>query len=290
MPTFDNLAQPFRNDKFDIYRRGISDHPEIDVYINEPKDFAFLYPAPTVDYSNYIPRVKKFGLTAYKKGLQVIERRFAKIEHNLGKGHHSLLEIGAGDGSFLKTVRRHLTDLHLTAIDKDQNSLASRAEHSDENFDSLEAVIANNRQYDLVCLFHVMEHIQAPLEFLQMVKKVMGSHSCLIIEVPSLFDPLISLYNCDAYSEFYFSRQHPYVFSPPSLERLMASGGFQTDELISFQRYGLENHLGWLNHGKPGGNAQFRQLFGGLESEYTTALENTGKTDTVIWIGRKATK
>ena len=290
MQTFNNLAQPFRNESFDIFRRGISDNPTIDVYINEQKDFAFLYPAPSVDYSNYIPRVRKYGLTEYKKSLHVIKRRFDKIEHHLRKGHHSLLEIGAGDGAFLKTVRKHLPDIHLTAMDKDQNSLPSRVKNSDENYDSLEAVIRLDRRFDIICLFHVMEHIQAPLEFLEMVKEVMSAHSTLIIEVPSLFDPLISIYNCDAYAEFYFSRQHPYVFSPPSLERLMESGGFQTDELISFQRYGLENHLNWLNHGKPGGSALFRQLFSKLEYGYTTALEKNGKTDTVMWIGRKAAK
>jgi len=135
-----------------------------------------------------------------------------------------------------------------------------------------------------------MEHIEAPLEFLKTVEAVMSADSILIIEVPSLFDPLLSIYNCNAFSEFYFSRQHPYVFSPPSLQRLMEYGGFQTMELINFQRYGLENHLNWLNHGRPGGNERFRQLFSHLEPDYVAALEKNGKTDTVIWIGRKTAK
>ena len=79
MQTFNNLPQPFRDESFDILRWGISDNPSIGVYINQPKDFAFLYPAPSVDYSNYVPRVQKFGLTDYKKALHVIERRFDKI-------------------------------------------------------------------------------------------------------------------------------------------------------------------------------------------------------------------
>jgi hypothetical protein len=284
------IPTPFRAEKFELFRKGISDDLKVKVYINAQKDFVYLDPLPEVDYSKYIPRVTKFGLQDYKRSLHLHERRFNKIKHHLANGQQSLLEIGAGDGLFLKTVRENKPGLHLTAMDKDRNSLPSRAKNSDENYDSLEELIGNNRRYDLICLFHVMEHIEAPLEFLEAVKALMSADSILIIEVPSLFDPLLSIYSCEAFSEFYFSRQHPYVFSPPSLQRLMEQGGFQSDELISFQRYGLENHLNWLNNGQPGGHELYRQLFSGLESDYIAALEKNGKTDTVMWIGRKAAK
>ena len=283
----DSIPAPFRADNFTLFRKGISDDQTVEVYINAQKDFAYLDPLPEIDYTHYVPRVTKFGLQGYKRSLHLHTRRFAKIEHHLANGQRSLLEIGAGDGLFLKTVREHIPGLHLTAMDKDHNSLPSRAENSDENYDSLETLIARNQGYDLICLFHVMEHIEAPLEFLEAVKALMVTGSILIIEVPSLFDPLLSIYTCDAYSDFYFSRQHPYVFSPPSLQRLMEHGGFQTVELINFQRYGLENHLTWLNHGRPGGDRLFQKVFNSLEAGYIAALEKNGKTDTVIWIGRK---
>ncbi len=136
-------------------------------------------------------------------------------------------------------------------------------------------------------LLHPEEHIQTPLEFLATIKKLMSDHAALIIEVPSLLDPLLSLYDSKAYSEFYFNSQHPYVYSPSSLQHLTEYGGFQTAEMINFQRYGLENHLNWLNHGRPGGNELFRELFSDLESDYIAALEKFGKTDTVMWIGKR---
>jgi len=290
MQKFNNLTEPFRKEKFAILQQGISDNPAIDVYINEQKDFAFLYPAPSVDYSNYIPRVKKFGLTDYKKGLQVIKRRFDKIEHHLKKDHHSLLEIGAGDGAFLKMVREHLADIHLTAIDQDQNTLASRAANSDENFDSLADLINHNKEYDVICLFHVLEHILKPVNFLAEIRKLMSTQSVLIIEVPSLMDPLLSFYHNKTFSNFIFSSQHPYVYSPSSLLRLMEAGGFQTTETIHFQRYGLENHLNWLTQAQPGGNKEFQTTFKDLESEYMAKLEQYGKTDTVIWVGTRGEK
>ena len=285
-----DIPEPFSTEKFNLFRKGISDDLRVKVYINAQADFAYLDPLPEFDYRSYIPRVTKFGLNDYKQSLHLHERRFNKIEHHLPNKRQSLLEIGAGDGLFLKTVREHKPRLHLTAMDKDQNSLISRVKNSDENFDSLESLIRDDQRFDFICLFHVMEHIDAPLDFLETVKEVMSAHSTLIIEVPSLFDPLLSIFNCDAFSDFYFSRQHPFVFSPPSLQRLMEYAGFQTIELIHFQRYGFENHLNWLNYGSPGGNDLFRQLFKDLESDYISALEHHGKTDTAMWIGQRTIK
>jgi hypothetical protein len=66
----------------------------------------------------------------------------------------------------------------------------------------------------------------------------------------------------------------------------MAHHGFQTDELIPYQRYGLENHLNWLTQGRPGGNEIFRALFKGVENAYMASLEKSEKTDTIIWAGK----
>ena len=68
----------------------------------------------------------------------------------------------------------------------------------------------------------------------------------------------------------------------------MEHNGFQTAELINYQRYGLENHLNWLSQGRPGGNDVFQELFSELEVAYIETLERHGKTDTVIWVGKVA--
>ena len=135
-----DIPEPFKSEEFVLFQERISDNPSIDVYINEQRDFAFLHPTPEIDYSNYVPRVKKYGFTEYKKNLDLIERRFRKIQHLLKYGTHSLLEIGAGDGAFLQTIRQHLPEIQLTAVDKDQNTLQLRLERSDKNYDSIEEI------------------------------------------------------------------------------------------------------------------------------------------------------
>jgi len=284
MPEFD-LPEPFNSEKFEVFQKGISDNSSTDVYINERRDFLFLYPTPKTDYDQYIPRVKKYHLTEYKNKLQVIQRRLNKIEHLLENKPHSLLEIGAGDGSFLKIIRESLPKIQLTAVDKDQNTVHERIENSDETFSDLDELLRVNKCHKFICLFHVLEHLLSPSDFLAKIRRLMSPSSFVIIEVPSFSDPLLSLYKNQAYSKFYFQSQHPYVYSPSSLERLMAHHGFQNLELIYYQRFGLENHLNWLCHGRPGGDEVFRKLFGELELAYITALERHERTDTVIWVG-----
>ncbi len=106
----------------------------------------------------------------------------------------------------------------------------------------------------------------------------------MVIEVPSMDDPLISLYRSEPYRRFYFQRQHPYVYTLHSLARLLEHTPLEVERKIPHQRYGLENHLQWLADGTPGGNETYREIFGDREDEYMRALERFGRTDAVIFI------
>ena len=86
--------------------------------------------------------------------------------------------------------------------------------------------------------------------------------------MPSLEDPLLSLYASKAYSKFYFQKQHPYIYSSRSLRKLIEYYGGKVEKVIPYQRYGLENHLTWLAQGRPGGEAQLAALLENCEASY----------------------
>ena len=134
---------------------------------------------------------------------------------------------------------------------------------------------------------HVLEHIIDPSAYLSIIGQLLSKNdSLVIIEVPSLFDPLLSVYGCESYKMFYFQSQHPYIYSNTSIVRLMERNGFVTKEVINYQRYGIENHLNWLVKDSPGGSEIFRNIFSKTNERYLTELEDFGKTDTVIWVGK----
>lgn len=276
----------FAREQFSVLQQGIADDPSITVLINEAGDFAALHPQPVLDYAQYQPRVEKLGLRGYKKTQSLIARRYEKIAERFGPEPFSLLEIGASDGAFLDHIRGLFPQCTLAAVEPDRRTEADRrkvvGEHS---YESLEAILKTGLRFDVVCFFHVIEHITDPEPFLNSVWQLTVPGGHVIVEAPSLTDPLQSVYACEAHRRFYFQKQHPYVYSQRSLARLMEHHGFETQKIVSYQRYGLDNHLKWLMTGTPGGDARLRELFGDIEEGYIEALERHGLTDTVIWIG-----
>jgi len=280
------IPEPFKTDKFELFQEGIYDNPGVNVYINTQKDFAFICPRPVVDYKEYLPRVKKLNLEKYKKQRSVYMERYLRIR-SFVNNISNLLEIGAGDGSFLRIIKENHPTVGLSAVEPDASTLSQREEIENlENYESLEEICKYNNKYDAICLFHVLEHIIDPSAYLSKIgQSLIKNDSLVVVEVPFLFDPLLSVYGCETYKKFYFQSQHPYIYSNTSIVRLMESNGFVTKEVISYQRYGFENHLNWLANNSPGGNELFRNIFNKTNKSYLTELEDFGKTDTVVWIG-----
>lgn len=279
------LPAPIRSEAFSLLKRGVFDDPSVDVYANAAGDFALLAPPPVTDYSAYKPRHQSLGLTDYKKTRRLIEARYAKIE-SCFDGAGSVLEIGAADGAFLAHMRSIRPGLSLAVIEPDASTQSRRDSIAGlRQFATLEAAAGEGLKADVICLFHVFEHIVDPAAWLVSASRLLAAGGAIVMEVPSLDDPLLSLYKSAVYRDFYFQRQHPFVYSAASLRRVLEHHGF-TAQMIPYQRYGLENHLAWLSAGKPGGNAEFRSIFAGSEAGYTAALEGRGFTDTVFAVAK----
>ena len=286
--TLSLVPAPLAGDKFTRLRSGIFDSADVTVFMNEDRTFAFLDPQPSIDYSTYVPRQAKLGLATYKSSLAVIDRRFAKTGHIL-PARGIVLEIGAAEGNFLKRAHDERPNLKYFAVEPDQNTAASRAELAWlTSYDDLETAAKAGVKADFICLFHVFEHIKDPKEFLAAIRKVLAPGGRVLIEVPSLDDPLLTVYALSAYEAFYFQRQHPFVYSGRALARVLVANGFEVRDILPYQRYSLENHLAWMKHGRPGGDAGFAEIFSSVDAGYRAALETRGTTDTVFVVGQTA--
>ena len=102
------------------------------------------------------------------------------------------------------------------------------------------------------------------------------------IEVPLLLDPLLTLYQSSASKAFYFQQQHPFVYSANSIKSVLEFNSLNVLELRPYQRYGLENHIGWLKNAKPGGYAELADVCVDADVAYKSALEAKRLTDTIF--------
>ena len=283
-PDKSHLPKPICDEKFFQLRSGIYDDSDISVWINEKEDFAFLSPIPKFEYNEYQPRHKKLNLSDYKRESNDIEKRISKIISFIDQDKFSnFLEIGCGNGDFLSALREIVDNIEIFAIEPDQNTREARDNYEWLNcFENLDKCCEQNFHFGIIALFHVFEHLEEPNMFLKRIKSVFEKKNILILEVPSLNDPLLSLYSLKEYENFYFQRQHPFIYSANSLSRLLSHEGFTIKKIIPHQRYGLENHLNWLVNKKPGGSSLFKKVFAEIDNKYRTALEVSQYTDTMI--------
>lgn len=191
----------------------------------------------------------------------------------------TVLEIGTSTGAFLELLK----DKESYGIEPTDNNREFCRQFCKEVFSDITDV-PDSYFFDVICLFHTFEHIRNPISFLNECKKHLTGKSKIIVEVPSSCDPLLSIYNCVAYKEFYFQPMHPYVYSERSLDYVFKKAGFKTQEIIPYQKYGLDNHLTWLTKGKQGGDKRLTELFG-ENTEYLRACERIRLTDTLFFIG-----
>jgi len=252
--------------------------------MTQAEDFAFLYPQPPFNYTQYNPRFQRLNLCEYRKRNQVIEKRYEKIKSYL-VGPLSVLEIGSFDGAFLRLARERNDKLALASLEVDTNTQAARDQPDWlKQYISFEELYESNVRFDLVCFFHVLEHIADPASFLSSCTKALKPKGRVIVEIPSLDDPLRTLYKIEEYEDFYFQVQHPYVYSAKSLCRLLEQNGFHIITCVGHQRYGLENHLTWLAKRQPGGDPTLQTMFSSIDEQYRQRLEASGYTDAVIVI------
>lgn len=280
------IPEPFRNDHFSLVRSGIWDDEEISAYENEDASFAFLHPTPETDYNNYKPRAQHLGLEKYKKNTKALELRYQKMAAYF-QDAASFLEIGASNAAFLAHVKSLHPDLECAAFEPDVASKGMRDEISWlKQYDDIEQT--EGCEFELIGAFHVLEHILQPQNFLERCRKALSAEGRLLIEVPALTDPLLSVYKLPEYEKFFYQRQHPFYYSTESLRRLLEVNGFKIERMIPHQRYGIENHLNWLRQHSPGGDSEYLSLFLNADGPYRKCLERAGKCDAAIAVARPA--
>lgn len=221
----------------------------------------------------------------YERFMPEAVQRVKRVEPELNS-EDVVLEIGCSVGYFLDAVADKVKKVYGTEWDrKAQQYIRDCAQHSNI------AISSNPEdfgvQFDKIFLFHVLEHIEQPVIFLQNLKRLLKSDGKIYIEVPNVDDVMVKSYDCDAFKDFYYKKAHLYNFNEKGLTYVFEHAGFQY-QVDYIQRYDLSNHLYWLGKGMPGGKGYYAELLGEeVNQAYIRALKEHKQTDTLfarIWL------
>lgn len=190
-----------------------------------------------------------------------------------------VLDFGAGDGAFLDLASNIASEaVGVELSPRHVADMRSRGISCERDVGAL-----NGKQFEVITMFHCLEHLTNPVETIAMLGGVLSSDGQLIVEVPHARDFLLEDLGCPTFLAFTFWSQHLVLHTHESLQKSLQLAGFGDIEIQGYQRYGLENHLYWLAKGLPGGHEQWAKFRSApLNDAYSDALASWGRTDTLI--------
>lgn len=193
----------------------------------------------------------------------------------------SVLEVGCASGFMLLPLR--VSGYECMAIEPSGLFQTDLKACGIPTYSTLDEMLrGENLKFDFIMHFFVLEHVGNPIEFLKLQLGLLAAGGHLVFEIPCGNDALLDLYNLNSFRDFYFQIGHQWVFTPQSMEHVLRDLGYPY-EIIPRQRYGLANHLTWLEHGRPGGNLGLQEALGPrVDSAYKSCLVERGSADTLM--------
>jgi SAM-dependent methyltransferase len=160
----------------------------------------------------------------------------------------SVLEIGCSSGGFLSHLVGKYELYGNEWNPEDAAYVREVGEIPCEEGDITEVFPGKSFGAIIVCA--VLEHVANPLEWLIQLKNRLIGGGFLYLETPNATDALLTVYDLPAYRDFWYREPHITYWSADILASLMTSAGIEA-RVTYYQRYGLRNHMYWLEHGKP---------------------------------------
>lgn len=212
-------------------------------------------------------------------------RRIEFVKKVVSK-NSKILDIGSGYGFFIGGMFKEKFDVTGIEVSKERRKISKKI----SNAPVINVNLNNStdiEKYDFVVIFHVLEHLVNPVDFLKKVKKIMKPKGKILIEVPNLKD--FQLCQNKFYRNWYWQRAHLHYFSPKALKKILTKSGFKKIKIQGIQRYGIENMFNWKINGVPQTEIpsfSIEEEYRWIEEFYKKTLEKELTSDTIIAFGQ----
>jgi 2-polyprenyl-3-methyl-5-hydroxy-6-metoxy-1,4-benzoquinol methylase/DNA-directed RNA polymerase subunit RPC12/RpoP len=214
------------------------------------------------------------------------DRRVAFMRSGLRKGAR-VLDIGSGYGFYIREMEKagfDATGIEISDVARNISKKVTRAKVYDLDLADSETDLVALGKFSRITLFHVVEHIPHPVEFLARLKSLLAPGGELIIEVPNVDDHLLAL--SPAYQDFYYQHAHCSYYGKKTLGQVLREAGYIKPTFTFVQRYSIDNMMQWHLTGKPQittpAFSTTIPLLVALEKQYKEKLCALGQTDTLI--------
>jgi ubiquinone/menaquinone biosynthesis C-methylase UbiE len=154
----------------------------------------------------------------------------------------TVLDVGCGEGRFLKRASMIRSDLKLSGLDIDVY-LESIKPQDLEGFalsDSNKPLPFKEETFDFIHCSHIIEHLNQPFLFLKEVFRILKKNASVYIETPEAKTVFYPSLGTTGSLNFYDDPTHIRPYTKESLRRLALQAGFkETDIKVFFARNGF---------------------------------------------------
>jgi len=254
-----------------------------EVMKNEVYDMLVTSPVPS-NLDKYYLSENYISHTDSKKSLfdkvyQLVKnytlKKKLKLINSFKTEEKTILDVGAGTGDFLKVCKTG--GWKITGIepsDKAREYAESKNIVLYENLNQVE-----NNQFDVITLWHVLEHIPNLVEYIKQLKKLLKPNGVLIIAVPNH-----KSFDAKHYKEFwaaYDVPRHLWHFSKTAISKLFSLVDMNVEKMLPMKFDSYYVSLLSENY-KTKKSRPFNAFFIGLQSNLKA--KRNGEYSSLIYI------
>lgn len=254
-----------------LFTRNVPDETEIGRYYESP------------EYVSHTDTRKGIAYRLYHCVRQMmLSQKFRLIKHGCGLSRGHLLDIGTGTGYFSHYMQEK--GWKVSAIEKSPQARTFAKEHFGMEVDAPEALASYEPDsFDVITLWHVMEHLQNLNETWQRLSTLLKDRGVLVIAVPNpdSFDARHYKASWAAYDV----PRHLWHFTPSTIQQFGAKHGFVLTERhpMPFDAF----YVSWLSERYDKHKFPFiRGMWKGLEAWFASLVKKE-RSSSMIYVFRK---
>ncbi|MCF2874826.1 MULTISPECIES: class I SAM-dependent methyltransferase [unclassified Tenacibaculum] len=205
-----------------------------EVMLNEEYDMLVTSPVPS-NLETYYLSEEYISHTDSKKGFidkiyQLVKnytlKKKLKLINSFNTESKTILDIGAGTGDFLKVCKEN--NWEIKGVEPSDKARKIAEEKSIRLHEEITEI--KNTSFDVITLWHVLEHIPNLVEYTNQLKKLLKPNGVLIIAVPNY-----KSYDADYYKEFwaaYDVPRHLWHFSKNSIQKIFSNINMNVEKIL----------------------------------------------------------
>lgn len=177
---------------------------------------------------------------------------------------NSILDIGCGTGDFLVACQKNGWKVQGVEPNDKARRISSKKLNSNNDpisegliFSDIQGVIDKNKKYDVICMWHVLEHVSNLEEYIEYLKSLLNADGILLIAVPNFRS-----FDAGHYKEYwaaYDVPRHLWHFSKKSITLLFEKVNLKVIKILpmKFDSY----YVSLLSEKYQNGKSNFLRAF-----------------------------